>query len=63
MLWSIRLSGVGLVLYMGLLQLTVISTRHGAMILVGGLASLAALLNANIYFKPKGKEAASDDAG
>ncbi|MEM1945113.1 MAG: hypothetical protein QW756_04860 [Nitrososphaerota archaeon] len=50
------LSGVGLVLYMGLLQLTVISTRYGVMLLVGGLASLAALLNANIYFKPRGKK-------
>ncbi|MEM2484528.1 MAG: hypothetical protein QXU87_02630 [Candidatus Caldarchaeum sp.] len=50
------LSGVGLVVYMGLLSLAVLTTRYGAMLFVGGLASLAALLNANIYFKPKGKK-------
>jgi len=47
------LSGVGLALYMGLLSFVI--TRYSAMLMVGGLASLAALLNANLYFKPKGK--------
>ncbi|GBC69870.1 hypothetical protein HRbin01_01575 [archaeon HR01] len=48
------LSGVGLVLHMGLLP--AINIRYGNMLLVGGLASLTALLNANLYFKPKGKK-------
>jgi uncharacterized membrane protein len=47
------LSGVGLALYMGLPN--AITTRYGSMLVAGGLASLAALLNANLYFKPKGK--------
>ncbi len=50
------LSGLGLVIVMGLLSLTVIGTRYGAMLLIGGLLSIAALLNANLYFKPKGKK-------
>ena len=50
------LSGLGLVMYMGLFSLTVIGTRYGAMLFIGGILSIAALLNANLYFKPKGKK-------
>jgi hypothetical protein len=53
------LSGLGLVIFMGLFTLSVIQTRYGAMLLVGGLLSIVALLNANLYFKPKGKKLVS----
>jgi uncharacterized membrane protein len=53
------LSGLGLVIFMGLFTLSVIQTRYGAMLLMGGLLSIVALLNANLYFKPKGKKLVS----